>query len=130
MPPLARVAQFAFFRTSTEVYAPVPPVLALGVQLFSVPLMVTFWFPVDVELSPGDSVIVPATALQLWTAAALAGAAPTPNIPMAIAMTKPTRISRLCTTPSSKSPVGTDLPPRPRRVNHGFRAAVQWFGKL
>jgi hypothetical protein len=88
--------------------------LALGVQLFSVPLIVTFWLPVDVELSPGDRVIVPTTVLQLWTAAALAGAAPIPNIPMAIAMTKPTRISRLCTTPSSEKTRSAPTYPRVR----------------
>src|ERR1043165_2618923 len=127
MPPLARVAQFAFLRMSTEVYTPVPPVLADGAQPDSVPLMVTFWFPVDVELSPGDNVIVPFTVLQLWTAAALAGAIPPPNIPAATAMTNPTRTSRRYTTSSSrpKAFVADRLPARLRPVNHGFQCRGQ-----
>src|SRR5438874_11311983 len=98
--PLASVAQFAFLRMSTEVYPPEPPVLALGVQVDSGPLIVTFWSLVVVALSPGDIVIVPLAVLQLCTTAALAGAIPRPNVPVATAMTNPTRTSRRVTTPS------------------------------
>src|SRR4051794_4862844 len=100
MPPLASVAQFAFLSTSTEVYCPVPPVLADGAQPDSVPLIVTFWFPVDVELRPGDSVIVPFTVLQLCTAAAPAGAAAIATIPIASATPNVMLANRRYTTPS------------------------------
>src|SRR5258708_2392564 len=83
MPPLASTEQFAFLSTSTEEYAPAPPVLAAGAQPDSAPLIVTFWFPVDVALRPGARSSVPFTFLQACDVAAYAGDATTSPMPHA-----------------------------------------------